>query len=934
MVDRPGRILTWVVTWLLRSVVFARRQIDAVRDAQQRGSVVHVLPSRSIIDFLYFNVSFLQHDLQLARFSNGLNTWGLRPMGASLRALFRRRRSEEEERRAFRGLVDAAVPTALFLTRPGHRADRDAGYVLPWLEEVVRSARALEGPVLLLPMTVIWDRRPNHHRATWLDDVFGTRQDPGFFRRLLYVAQNVWQSFLQLGEPTVQLVAPIDVRAVIDALPSATDTLVAAHVRDLLLDTFERERRVAVGPAIKSAARMRDEILDDHRTRDAVLQVARDQAAVPAQVFKRSSRILTEIAADFNLLFIKLLSAVLTLVWNQIYEGIEVDHEGLERIRETARDHRLVIVPSHKSHIDYLVISYVFYRNGLLTPHIAAGLNLSFWPLGTIFRRSGAFFLRRSFAGDPLYPILFNAYLVKLLEEGIPIEFFIEGTRSRTGKLNPPKYGMLNMIVDAYRSGEVDQLAFIPVSVGYENIIEGSSYRAELQGGEKKNENIGALLRTPQVLGSRYGRVYVEFGNPIDAGNFFAQYHGDSKGSLQRTDLDRTVRRLAYRIIHSINDVTTVSPSSLAALILLHARTGALAADELVERAGFVLDLLRSRDARMSRTLRANVNRHLARIARSERPSIDPSAFDEFDREYIEAANADTAAWKTAVPPEVALGEAVVEPLNVALELLAKKRLVERTDRGWSCPPDRRIELAYYRNNIVHFLVPDAVFASAVCAARRADGHVPLSEAAQYAAFLSRILKYEFCFEERREFQTVFDRSCAWFVEREWLHHPEPSTLVLSEESDAMRFVRQMLLPTLESYWLAALTLTGMGADTVDERTLTRRTLQRARQLQTLERLRLPESMSQPTIENAWRIFREWGVLEAVTETGPRRRGRLYRLESAYHSPLLGELVDVLLHLRDGQARATGDLLHRIVPPISQKEPPSAPLMTLPSTTE
>lgn len=942
MVTRPGKLLLWVVSRVLASVTFSQRNLDAVRDAQQRGAVLHVMRSRNIVDYLYFNVSFLREHLQLSRFANGLRTWMLRPVPAGLAALVRGRRGLGSDSESLQLILEDGQPGLVFLARPGKQPAQDAEFSRPLLEAAVAIARVTERPITALPQLLVWDKRPDSVQPSLLDDVFGTRQSPGLVRRLFNVVQNTWQSFLQLGEPTVELGDPIQLQHLIAEHPDEDDRTLAQRLHRMLVDSLEREERVIVGPRLKPASELRDEILADPRTQQALVEAAETHQLDRTKLVRNARGILKEIAADFNLLTIKWMSSVLTLVWHQIYEGIDVDFEGLQRVRNTARTHRLVIVPSHKSHIDYLVISYVFYRNGLIPPHIAAGVNLSFWPLGPVFRRAGAFFLRRSFSGDPIYAALFDAYLVKLLEEGFSIEFFIEGTRSRTGKLNAPKYGMLNMIVDAWRSGDVERLAFVPVSVGYENIIEGSSYRAELQGGEKKSENLGALLRTPQVLRSRYGRVYVEFGEPVDVDTFLARYHEAPKGELAREELERSVRRLAYRIIHGINDVTTVSPSALAALVLLHDAQVNVSLDVLVRRAGFVLGVLAERNCRLSGTLRTAVDSHAAYLARVRSTPIDLDQVDDFDREYADLANRRTADHKTATDVDGAVGHAVASPLREALRLLQDKKLVHQV--GTADAPmfvvegDRRIELSFYRNNIVHYLVAEAVFATSVRAvAVDAAGAGPSKALVRrWAAFLSRLFKYEFCFEERDRFDAVFDRSAAWFAEHGWMGAADDRGRFGSPQFDERAiFVADLLIPTLEAYWIAAVTLRGLAEDTIEEKNLTRRAVTIARGYLQDGTLRFEESVSRPTIETCWRVFREWGIVVPVEDVATRRRGRLLRLQESYNGPLLTELVEALDALRQGRVAPSGSLLRRIVPDVHPTGPlPIQSAADLPPTEE
>src|SRR5258706_7227157 len=158
------------------------------------------------------------------------------------------------------------------------------------------------------------------------------------------------------------------------------------------------------------------------------------------------------------------------------------------------------------------MLSFVFFRHNLQLPLVAAGDNLSFFPLGPIFRRGGAFFIRRSFGGDRLYGAVVDAYIRRLIREGYSIEFFLEGGRSRTGKLLPPKLGLLNMIVEGALAVPNKEVYFVPVSIGYDRLVEGSAYVRELTGGEKQKEDARGLLKTTRVLRGHYGRLNIQFG--------------------------------------------------------------------------------------------------------------------------------------------------------------------------------------------------------------------------------------------------------------------------------------------------------------------------------------------------------------------------------------------------------------------------------------
>ncbi len=915
MVTVIGRLTSWVLARLMSGVVFGNRSIQAIKDAESQGTVVYVMRSRSLVDYIYFNVAFRQHGIGLVRFANGINTWVFRPFWRALSTLIRGRRGLPRDPDSFSALVRAGAPTMLFLSRARSPVAEREQFSLPYVARAVQAQRNGADRIQVVPLLLLWDKHPGRDEPTLIDEVFGTSHDPGFFRKTAQLVTQTWESFLNLGAPQVEVSAPIDLESFVENRAGASDIETARSLTAALSERLDRERRIIVGPGVKSARQIRQEILTDPNTVDAIRQVSVDTGQDIAKLQKRAGDALKAIAAEQSLFVVKVLSSLLSAVFHQIYDGMEIDEAGLDRIRDVARRKRIVLVPSHKSHIDYLVLSYIFYQSGLIPPHIAAGDNLSFWPLGPIFRRAGAFFLRRSFGDDPLYPRIFNAYLVQLLEEGFYLEFFIEGTRSRTGKLNPPKYGMLNMLVEAYRTRSDNAIAFVPVSVGYENIVEGTSYQRELEGAEKKSESLGGLLKTSQVLVSRYGRVYVEFGEPIDLGAFLAHHHPEGFDRLPREELDRSVRRLAYRIIHHINDVTTVTPSALAALTVLNNPAKAMDRETLIREVGFVLSFLQERNARLSGTLRTAVQARYASIKQLRQTPIDVDAFDEFDRDFVEDAAAPEVPAQSSVVrrTDEAIGLAVLPTVEEALRLLEGKKLVEAREVGdeqlYCVAEDRRAELAFYKNNIIHYFVPEAVFATGLFVVE--GTRIEIDDIRAYARFLSRLLKYDFCFEERDHFERVFEKTQQYFLDRGWVtESPDGEAVEVTDPPPAgAEFLRGLLVPAVEGYYLAARVLLELGEEWVDAKALSRRMISRGRAMHLKGELIHGESVAKATIENALRVFREWGVVERADRGGRKRE---IQVTEEYRGPLLEELCDELGAMVAHQTRRPGELLRRV----------------------
>ena len=241
-------------------------------------------------------------------------------------------------------------------------------------------------------------------------------------------------------------------------------------------------------------------------------------------------------------------------LFNRVFEGLVVNRDDITRLRETMKTKPVVFVSCHRSHLDYLVVPYVLFTEDMVTPHIAAGVNLSFWPVGYFLRKGGAFFIRRSFRGDELYSLLLKKYIEFLLKNRHNIKFFIEGTRSRSGKMLPPAYGILKMILESYRSRSLEDIALVPVSIVYDEVFEEGSYTKELQGAKKEKESATGLLKSRKIVKRNFGKVYVRFADPLSVKEII------QKADEKNVDPKLTLQKTTFQICKHINDVSPITP--------------------------------------------------------------------------------------------------------------------------------------------------------------------------------------------------------------------------------------------------------------------------------------------------------------------------------------------------------------------------------------
>jgi glycerol-3-phosphate O-acyltransferase len=443
------------------------------------------------------------------------------------------------------------------------RLDRRPPELLLTLIEALRADPSLD--VSLVPAAVYWGRAPQKERSVirlllsenW---VIGSR-----VRRFFSVLVNGRNTTVQLGEP-------ISLRRWMEQ--DADTALNGRRVARLLRTQFARLRAARIGPDLSHRRTIVAEVLRTRAVRAAVAQEAGEKNRTSRRaLLLEARRYADEIAANYSHAFVTMMSLGLSRLWNKLYDGVEFQH--VETLQQVAEGNEIVYVPCHRSHMDYLLLSYAIYQRGYAVPHIAAGINLNLPIVGRLLRKGGAFFIRRSLRGSALYTIVFMKYLAAMMARGHSIEYFIEGGRSRTGRLLTPMTGMLSMTVRSYLREPRRPVVFLPVYFGYERILEGPTYIGELSGKPKEKESVLGLLRSLRRLSrQRLGRVHVNLGEPIylDAllDNHAAGWRSHVFDDQNRPPwVGALVDELAQSIMRNINAAATVTPVNLLALILL-----------------------------------------------------------------------------------------------------------------------------------------------------------------------------------------------------------------------------------------------------------------------------------------------------------------------------------------------------------------------------
>ena len=508
-----------------------------------------------------------------------------------------------------RACQEAGLPTPL-APLPGDLAGRKRAYVAlsrrnagPLLPDASATpgkthseslARLLQAhranpalDVQLVPVSIFVGRAPDR-QSGWFSVLFSENWViVGRFRRLLALLLN--------GRNTiVRFAPPVSLREIVDEGLEPERTV--RKLSRVLRTHFHRIREAVIGPDLSTRRLLVDQVLAAESVKEAIATQATRDKSKPEDAWKKAHAYAWEIAADYSNPVVRSASFLLSHVWNRIYAGVLVHH--LDKVKDAAPGHEVVYVPCHRSHMDYLLLSYLLYERGIVPPHIAAGINLNLPVIGTVLRKGGAFFLRRSFRGNPLYSAVFSEYVAQLVAGGYSMEYFIEGGRSRTGRLLPPKGGMIAMTLRAFLRQPKKPVLFQPVYIGYEKLMEGRSYLDELSGRPKEKESIWALLwGIPKVLRSNYGQVVVNFGEPIRLNDVLAEqapeWNGEPVGEEEKPAwLATTVDALALQINTNINRAADVNPINLLALALLSTPKHAMGEADLIAQIALCKQLL------------------------------------------------------------------------------------------------------------------------------------------------------------------------------------------------------------------------------------------------------------------------------------------------------------------------------------------------------
>jgi len=680
------------------------------------------------------------------------------------------------------------------------------------LQELIRLQEKSPRPVFLVPLLISYGRRRDIQDESLYNILFGQYDDVGPIRRLITLLRYA-------DKVSVIAAAPLNLQTYVAEQGEMARADLLVRLRGDLIDRIDEERETTVGPVLKSRREFIDMILQDQDFNDYLRQLEEKDKKPRPVLLKEARRYLDEIAADYSETIVELWDKVLTWLWKNIYDGVIIDRKGMARVRNISKEMPLVVVPCHRSHIDYLLLSYVFYKENIQLPFVAAGINLSFWPIGYIFRKSGAFFIRRTFKGLDLYSEVFARYVKAMLNERMPIEFFIEGGRSRTGKMVMPKFGLLSMILKAYQQRAEGNLGIIPVYIGYDRVIEEKSYIKELEGATKTNEKASDVIRSRKVVKKRYGHVYVNVGEPILFKDYMEK-QGLILDELDDRDRQALYRKISYDIALAINRVSVVTPSALAAAAFLaHDRKGIRH-----DRWQFTLDAFQDYLTHCQAPFSVTFQR--------EYQAVDKAVMLFIREEMITVDGAGQ-------------GEA------------------GRSEAIYTLQAEKRLTMDYYKNMIIHYFLPVAFVG--LSALTTSDNDITFPTIANDYAFLKQLFRHEFIFDDGRSDAEDIRESLVYLKDRGYVDYEggreAAAVRILGGGKEVLKAFAGLLQTYLESYWLVTRSISLIERQGREEKDWLREIRRLGLKFYQDGEIRRYESLSQQNFQGAVRFLTEAGLI-------------------------------------------------------------------------
>jgi glycerol-3-phosphate O-acyltransferase len=609
-----------------------------------------------------------------------------------------------------------------------------------------------------------------------------------------------------------------------------SDTTVAENPREFArfvirraILAIERVELRLLGPEYKSPRLVKPEMLASARFREGLERI-------PGATVESAGKMLDELATGWSRFSVDLIPSLGRAIFSRGFDpNVDYDRAEVEAMRRALEHHPAVLLFSHRSYLDGAIVPVAMQENRLPPVHTFAGINLSFGFMGPLMRHSGVIFIRRKL-DDPLYKYVLKEFVGYIVEKRFNLSWSIEGTRSRTGKMLPPKLGLLAYVADAYLDGRSDDILLQPVSISFDQLHETAEYAAYARGGEKTPEGLSWLYNFIKAQGERnYGKIYVRFPAAVSMREYLGESHGPMATDQAAKRL--AMQKMAFEVAWRILQVTPVNATGLVSALLLAARGRALTLDQLHHTLQDSLDYLERKQTPITNS-----------ALRLRRP----------------------------------------DGVRAAVDALSNGHPITRVDSGrepvWYIAPQDEHQAAFYRNTLIDAFLETSIVELALAHARRAESG-RLEAFWSQAMWLRDLLKFDFYFADSTAFREHVAEEMSWHDD--WESH-------VAEGGDHMDMLLRakrpliagaMLRPFVEAYEIVADVLRDAPAD-IDEKDLTKRALGVGRQYVAQDRVRSNDAVSALLFATARQVAADQHLLEPAADLDERRAAFLAELRA------------------------------------------------------
>jgi len=818
--EKIGFFSSFILNQFFSGVITTDEQLESLKNLPDEGIVVYITKRRSYFEYLFYHTRYREKRLPFPTIGFDYRILIWQPLVRLLGMLFSRILfifhnkgfPDPYHGGYYRLKLSEGNSGMISLVGRKNFYERFVRAKTDPIRRLIEIQQSLNKPVYLVPQLMFFGKTPLKSIPSMVDLLFGPEVTPGILRRLFILFRSPGRVFVEISKP-------MNLKAYLERGENRDLGIesLALQLRRKLLLQINRHQQSITGPVLKTREEIKESILTGDRIRTFLEYYSKKRNIPIYKARKKADAYVDEIAAKYNGGMIKIMAVAVRWIVQTMFEGVSVNSDMLQKVKRMSQKGPLILIPCHKSHIDYLILSYLLYTNNMPCPHIAAGKNLSFWPLGPIFRSGGAFFIRRTFKGAILYSKVFSEYIRRLLVEGFNIEFFIEGGRSRTGKMILPKLGLLSTLLSAYRDGACEDMFFVPIYIGYDRVLEESAYLNELEGGRKEPENLAQVIKARRFLTKRYGKIYIKFNEPISLNELL---HQMNKQMDEMTSKEQNVlcRNLGHRVINAINNVTVVTPHAIVAGAILNHTRKRFTHDDLIEQIDIYLNYLSVQKASFAETL-----------------IIDPAgAIDQVIDTYVQ---------------------------RKFIERISLGAKGETGDDVFTVNENRRPNLEYYKNNCVAFFVPAAFTALAIL--ERDAFQFTSAELHDSYAFQQEFFKDEFAYDVDRSIDTFIRKNIKAFIDDAILmpHPTLPDTYNLTSAGFRKLKLFSFFLKTyFESYWIVLNYFRNADQKSVSTKDRLKKIESLGNKMYKKEEIEKKEALSKVSYKNAVKFFTSRGI--------------------------------------------------------------------------